>query len=157
MHLKIRLLHLQHYCINQRYRKKLSINGLSFYNLQNNFIKFSEMKKKFIIINVFLSMAVLFTILLQSIHTYDHHSEQISAKLSNQHHYKNKVETNNKHSLSEKCVTCDFNFYSFTTADFFVFQFHINSAVKAVTSILSQPSSSFFKGCLFSLRAPPVV
>ena len=113
------------------------------------------MKKKHIIINVFLSMAVLFSILFQSIHAYEHHSEQIAAKHS-QHHSKNKVETNNNHSVSEKCVTCDFNFYSFTTADFFVFQFYVNSAVKAFTSFFSQQSSSFFKGSLFSLRAPPI-
>lgn len=113
------------------------------------------MKKKHIIINVFLSMAVLFSILFQSIHAYEHHSEQIAAKHS-QHHSKNKVETNNHHSVSEKCVTCDFNFYSFTTADFFVFEFHINKAVTTLSLFFCHQHSSFFAGSLFSLRAPPI-
>lgn len=138
LHLKIRYLYLQHNCIKQRYKKK-----------------FSGMKKKFIIINVLLSMAVLFSILLQSVHYYEHHSEQITTKHSHQHS-KNKTEINNDHSISEKCFTCDFSFSSFTTADFYVFQFHKNIPVKTCISFFTPQSSSFFKGSFFSLRAPPL-
>lgn len=156
MCLKIILLHLQYCCVKQKYKKKANINGSLFRIHKNNSIKFSEMKKKIIIINVFLSMAVLFSILLQSIHSYEHNSEQITAKLSNQHHSKNKIETSSKHNVSEKCFICKFNFYSFTTAAFFVFQFQINSAVRTVPLFFSHQYSSFFTGSLFSLRAPPL-
>jgi hypothetical protein len=127
-----------------------------FLKPQKNSIKFSEMKKKRIIINVFLSMTVLFSILFQSIHSYEHNSEQNPAKLSNQPHSKNKVETSNKHNVSEKCFICNFNFYSFTTAAFFVFQFHLNSTVRTVPLFFSHQHSSFFTGSFFSLRAPPL-
>jgi len=117
----------------------------------------SGMKKKFIIINVLLSMAVLFAILFQSIHSYEHHSEQLTEKHCHHDHSKNKTELTHGHSIAEKCFTCDFNFSSFTTTEFFVFQIHKNSAVKTFTSFISQQSSSFFAGSLFSLRAPPLV
>lgn len=114
------------------------------------------MKKKIFIINVLLSMAVLFSILFQSIHAYDHHSEQIFTKITQQRPSKNKAEISNNHSISEKCFSCDFNFSSFTTTDFHLFPFYKNSAVKALTSFFFLQSSSFFKGCLFLLRAPPL-
>lgn len=115
------------------------------------------MKKKIIIINVLLSMAVLFSILFQSVHSYVHHSEQITVKISHQHHSKNKAEINNNHSVSEKCFTCDFSFSSFTTTDFYVLSFHKNNAVTTFYSFLSPKHSSFFIGSLFSLRGPPLV
>lgn len=115
------------------------------------------MKKKFIIINVLLSMAVLFSILFQSVHAYGHHSEQITERLSHQHHSKNKAEISNNHSVHEKCFTCDFSFSLFTTTDFYVLSFHKNSAVTTIYSFLSHQHSSFFAGSLFSLRAPPLV
>ena len=115
------------------------------------------MKKKFIIINVLLSMAVLFSTLFQSIHSYEHHSEKLLAKQCQHQHSKNKTEVTHGHSVIEKCFICHFSFSSFTKSEFFAFQFHINSAVKAGVSFLSQQFSSYFKGSFFSLRAPPVV
>lgn len=115
------------------------------------------MKKKFIIINVLLSMAVLFAILFQSVHSYAHHSEQLSAKVSHQQHSKNKAEISNNHSAHKKCFACDFSFSSFTTTDFFVFQFHKNNPVTTLYSFLSHQHSSFFAGSLFSHRGPPII
>ena len=116
----------------------------------------SGMKKKNIIINVLLSLAVLFPILFQSLHSYDHHSKQLTEKYCHHDVSKNKTEVTHGHSISEKCFTCDFNFSSFTSTDFYVFSFHKNCAVKAFSSIFFQQHSSFFKGSLFSLRAPPL-
>lgn len=114
------------------------------------------MKKKFVIINVLLSMAVLFSILFQSVHSYEHISEQIGTKHSVEPISKNKTEINRNHSINEKCETCDFHFSSFTTNDFYLFSFDKNNLVKAFTSFFSEQHSSFFKGCIFSLRAPPL-
>ncbi len=62
------------------------------------FLKFTKnpvsgMKKKYIIINVLLSMAVLFSILFQAVHAYGHHSEEIAEKIAH-HHSDNKDEIN---------------------------------------------------------------
>ncbi|MGM8360974.1 hypothetical protein ACSV4D_03555 [Flavobacterium sp. ARAG 55.4] len=113
------------------------------------------MKKKFILINVFLSMAVLYSILFQAIHAYGHYSEEI-AKKTTYHHSDNKVEINQNHSIFEKCSTCDFNFSSFTTTDFYVFPFCKNNTVKVFTSLFTKQHLSFFTGSLFALRAPPL-
>ena len=113
------------------------------------------MKKKYIIINVFLTLAILFSILFQSIHAYEHHSEQITAKYS-QKHSKNKTDLTNNHSISEKCFSCDFSFSSFTTHDFYVFTFHKSNVVKTSVSLFYTKSTSFFTGSLFALRAPPI-
>ncbi len=99
-------------------------------------------------------MAVLFSILFQAVHAYEHHSEL--AEKDCHHHTKNKTDISNDHSVSEKCFSCDFSFSSFTTTDFYVFQFHKNSAVTTFYSFLPHQHSSFFSGSLFSLRAPPI-
>lgn len=115
------------------------------------------MKKKIIILNVFLSMAVLFSTLFQSIHSYEHHSEKLLAKHCLHQYSNNKSEVTHEHSVVEKCFTCHFSFSSFTTTHFHVFLFHKNSSVAYFPSFYSFQHSSFFKGCLFSLRAPPLV
>lgn len=101
-------------------------------------------------------MAVLFTILFQSIHSYEHYSEQIVTKNSVKHFSKNKTEINSNQSINEECPICDFQFSSFTANGFYLFSFDKNNVVKAFTFSFSEQHSSFFKGCFFSLRAPPL-
>lgn len=114
------------------------------------------MKKKIIITNVLLSMTVLFSILFQSIHAYEHHSEQFASKKCQHDDSKSKTELTQGHPIFEKCFTCDFSFSSFTTNDLYVFQCHKDSAVKAFSPFFSHQLSAFFVGSLFSLRAPPI-
>ncbi len=114
------------------------------------------MKKKYIIINVLLSMTVLFSILFQAIHSYEHHSEALAEKHCEHHYSKNKTEVTHAHKVLENCEVCSFQFSSFTTTEFYEFQFHKNGVVKALSSFLSPQHSSFFKGSLFALRAPPI-
>ena len=102
------------------------------------------MKKKYLIINLLLSMAVLFSILFQSIHFYDHYSEQKLTKQSVEYFSKNKTEINSSYSISEKCTTCDFHFSSFTANDFYLFSFYKNNVVKPLTFFFSHQHFSFF-------------
>ena len=115
------------------------------------------MKKKIIILNVLLSMAVLFSTLFQSIHSYEHHSEKLLAKHCLHLSSKNKTEVTHRHSVIEKCFTCHFSFSSFITPDFYAFPFYTNSSIAYFPSFYSFQDSSFFKGSFFSLRAPPIV
>jgi hypothetical protein len=130
---------------------------INWFKSKTIFIAFSGMKKKIIILNVLLSMAVLFSTLFQSIHSYEHHSEKLLAKHCPHLSSKNKTELTHRHSVIEKCFTCHFSFSSFTSPDFFTFLFTKNSSVAFFPSFYSFQHSSFFKGSLFSLRAPPVV
>ena len=119
-------------------------------------IWFYGMKKKHIITNVLLSIALLFSILFQSIHSFEHHSIGLAEKNCHHSDSKNKKELTHWHSIAEKCPTCDFSFSSFTTTPFFMLQFPNKSVATTFYSFLSHQHSSFFTGSLFSLRAPPL-
>ncbi|MCG9793384.1 hypothetical protein [Flavobacterium algicola] len=114
------------------------------------------MKIKYIIINVLLSMAVLFPILFQAVHSYEHFSEHEVVTYIFENATKNKTDLNNQQSKYEKCATCDFHFSSFTADDFFAFSLNADKFVKTATPTLLYKYSSFFKGAIFSLRAPPL-
>lgn len=115
------------------------------------------MKKKWIIISIILSVAVLFSILFQSIHSYEHHSHQIQEKEHHHHLSKDKAELSDDHSTFEKCFTCDFSFSLFTAFTVYLFQFYKNSSENYSPFYCFQQHSSFFKGSLFALRAPPIL
>lgn len=115
------------------------------------------MIKKFHITNVFLSFAVLFSILFQAIHAYEHHLEALTEKHCDHQYSTNKTEISHAHKVAENCVVCHFNFSSFTTTEFYEFQFHKNIHVTHSPLFYFQKQAAFFKGSLFSLRAPPLV
>jgi hypothetical protein len=97
----------------------------------------------------------LFSILFQSVHSYEHHSELVENHCEHQYS-KNKTEVSHGHHIIGKCFACNFNFSSFTTTDFFVISFHKNSLISNPPLFYFQKQSSFFKGSLLSLRAPPL-
>ncbi|PXY42113.1 hypothetical protein DMB65_02430 [Flavobacterium cheongpyeongense] len=114
------------------------------------------MKKKWILISIILSMAVLFSILFQSIHSYEHHSLQIQKK--EHHHLSNeKALIIDDHSAFEKCFTCDFSFSLFTVLTVYLLPFYKNSSKNYSPFYYFQQHSLFFKGSLFALRAPPIL
>lgn len=113
------------------------------------------MKKKFKIVNLFMPLIVLFAILFPAIHSYEHildpHSskEKIEFSVSEKPQFKAKL-----HSF-HKCSICDFKFSAVGTFEFNVFQFYKNIAVVKHLNFYSEQHFAFFKGALFSLRAPP--
>jgi len=115
------------------------------------------MKQKIVCINVILSIAILFSILFQAVHSYEHHSEQLAIKKCEHQHSKNQTQLNHSHQTIDKCFTCGFTFSFSTTTVPAVFEFHQKPQVTSVIFSYFQSHFSFFKGSLFSLRAPPVV
>ena len=113
------------------------------------------MKKRHIIINVFLSLAVLFSILFQSVHSYEHHSE-LAENHCDHHYTKDKTEVSHGHHIIEKCMVCDFNFSSYTNQYLCEISFHKIISTFNPPLFNFQKQSSFFKGSLFSLRGPPL-
>lgn len=113
------------------------------------------MKKKYIIINVFLSMTVLFSILFQAVHSYEHHLEL--AEHHCDHIYaKDKTEISHSHNIAEQCVVCHFNFSSFTTTPFYTLQLYKKHIEVNFTLFYFEKHAAYFKGSFFSLRAPPI-
>jgi PP-loop superfamily ATP-utilizing enzyme len=114
------------------------------------------MKKKFSIVNLVLTIAVLFSILVQTIHSYEHVVKQFSEKKC-EHKLTSAAEITHQHNKFHTCYLCNFTVSSFLFSD-------VNYAVldKLVLNSGNSLASSkeitqFFKGSLFALRAPPVV
>ncbi len=114
------------------------------------------MKSRFAIINFALSVAVLFSILFQSVHSYEHLAKQISEKEC-LHEYKSSKEITHQHEAFENCFVCTFTLSSFIAQDFIAPEFKRTADDRIIPVIALSAVSTFFKGSLFSLRGPPVV
>ncbi|MDD5150310.1 MAG: hypothetical protein PHC28_07470 [Flavobacterium sp.] len=112
------------------------------------------MKKKFALLNYFLMIAVLFSILFQSVHSYEHLAKQLSEK--NCHHtYNSSKEITHQHHNFDHCFVCNFTLSSFVTSKISQFEFKKINIPSGYTFFKSRAITQFFKGSLFALRAPP--
>ena len=102
-----------------------------------------------------MPLIVLFAILFPAAHSYEHildtnlSKEKLEFSISEKPQFKAKL-----HSF-HKCSICDFKFSAVGTFEFTVFQFYKNNVAVKHLSFYSQQHLAFFKGSLFSLRAPP--
>ena len=101
-------------------------------------------------------IAVLFSVLIQSWHSYTHFAEQISEKECLHEHH-SKTELTHPHEAFENCFVCSFAFSSFIAQDAISFEIKKTALDLATPFSISRALPSFFKGALFSLRAPPTV
>ena len=113
------------------------------------------MKKKFVIVNSFLALAVLFVMLFQSVHSFEHIAQQLTEKECH-HDYTSKQQVTHQHHNLDHCFVCDFKMGHFVSLDFSNFEFK-NPVVSSGYSLFkSREITQFFKGSLFALRAPPI-
>jgi hypothetical protein len=113
------------------------------------------MKKKFVIVNSFLVLAVLFAMLFQSVHSYEHLSQQLSEKKC-QHKYTSSKEITHQHHNFDHCIVCNFTISNFVTSDNSHFEFKKMIISSGYSFFKSREITQFFKGSLFALRAPPI-
>lgn len=113
------------------------------------------MKKKGVIINLLLSLIVLFPILFQLVHIYEHHSEKRETKqeLVSQATTKNQLTTDQ--TISEDCFVCDFKFTVHSLTSIFIYSSPMDCSVVANPLFFLPKEIYFYCGSLFSLRAPP--
>lgn len=114
------------------------------------------MKKKSVILNSFIAVAVLFSMLSQFAHSYEHLAQQLSEKECH-HKYTSKQEITHQHHDAEHCFVCHFSISSFITSDVYHFEFANNIVFSGDALFHSNETSPFFKGSLFALRAPPTI
>ena len=117
------------------------------------FLTFAVMKRKLLILNLSLVVAVLFSILFQSADSIGHIQEQFSQKECH-HTYNSKAELTHQHHNFEHCYVCQFGFSSFITPikysyAFFAGNYKIPYLFSNTTAVYS------FSGSLYSLRGPP--
>jgi len=113
------------------------------------------MKKRFVILNSFLALAVLLAMLFQSAHTYQHLAQQLSEKKCH-HTYSSKHEITHQHHNFDHCYVCDFKMSSYTYSEIASYEFQDAVINSGYTFFKSREIAQFFKGSLFALRAPPV-
>jgi predicted membrane protein len=115
---------------------------------------FAEMKKKFVILNSFVMIAVLFAILLQYVHSYEHLAMQLSERKCH-HKYNSTKEITHQHHNFDRCFVCDFTLSTFISSDNVPFEFKKTAIPSEYSLFNSKEITQFFKGSLFALRAPP--
>ncbi|MES2573995.1 MAG: hypothetical protein V4572_03555 [Bacteroidota bacterium] len=113
------------------------------------------MKKRFHILNSFLVLAVLFAMLFQSVHSYEHFEAELSQKKCH-HKSTSKQQITHQHHNFDHCFVCDFKMSSFVSSDILYFEFQNTIIPSGYTFFESREITQFFKGSLFALRAPPV-
>lgn len=113
-----------------------------------------RMKKKIAIHNLVLTFAVLFSMLFQTVHNYEHFAKQLSEKKC-YHKSNSSQEITHKHHNYDTCFVCNFTVGSFISSDISHFEFKNTSYFSGYSFFKSREITSYFKGSLFALRAPP--
>jgi hypothetical protein len=112
------------------------------------------MKKKFVIVNSLLAVAVLISMLFQFVHSYEHLAKQLSEKECHHKSTSNHEITHQHHDV-EHCFVCHFSVSNFVTSDIYHFEFQKTILTSGYSFFKSREITQFFKGSLFALRAPP--
>lgn len=113
------------------------------------------MKKKFVIVNAIVGMAVLFSILFQSLHGFEHLAKQLSQKKCvHQHH--STAELTHQHHNFDHCLICEIVFSNSIPAENIPFQYQF--AFEALPYFITFQTRiiTSFSGSNYSLRGPPL-
>jgi hypothetical protein len=113
------------------------------------------MKKKFSILNLVLTIAVLVSMLTQSVHSYEHVLKEFSEKKC-YHKLTSGTEITHQHNKFHTCYLCNFSISSFLSADLNYSQPSILVLSSSNSLAISKETPQFFKGSLFALRGPPL-
>jgi hypothetical protein len=112
------------------------------------------MKRKFVVVNLILIVSVLFAMLFQSVHSYEHLAKQLSEKKCS-HKNNSSHEITHQHHNFDHCFVCDFTLSNFISATISHFEFKKTNLPSGYSFFNSREITQFFKGSLFALRAPP--
>ncbi|MBE8724294.1 hypothetical protein [Flavobacterium hungaricum] len=115
------------------------------------------MKKKIIFINFLMSLMVLSAMLFQTIHSYEHVFKQLIEKPCEHHTSANQKEITHSHSVDTNCHICHFAFSTYIPNLFQTVTFQVIGIETKSVFVYTKSTTAFFKGSLFSLRAPPAL
>lgn len=113
------------------------------------------MRKKRLLISVTLVITVLFSILFQSLHTYEHFVKQFADKEC--HHKKNNfgvAEIIHKHHAVDDCKVCHFTFGSYVFPKVIAYKLILN--YKQLPYFHTDTEKNIlYSGSMYSHRGPP--
>ena len=104
-----------------------------------------------------MSLTVLFAMLFQTIHSYEHLYKQLTEKHCDHKYTANEKQITHSHAVDNNCPICHFTFSTFILNSFHPFSFHKQNVTALKVLFYNKVSSTFFKGSLFALRAPPTL
>ncbi len=114
------------------------------------------MKNKFVIINALISVVILFSILFQSAHSYEHLIKQLSEKKC-LHEHRYNFEVTHEHQDFDKCFVCEFVFSSNVLQNLNSFSFSNDAEIFKKESYFLTEFVPYFTGISYSLRGPPTI
>lgn len=113
------------------------------------------MKKKYSILSFLFGLTILFAIVLQSVHSFNHLEKSLSEKICHHKYAKNKTIIGHAHNDLEHCFVCEFTFSTSLKSDIFSYSFKKIIIPDSYSFFYSKEITQSFRGALFALRAPP--
>lgn len=104
-----------------------------------------------------MSLTVLFAMLFQTVHSYEHVYKQLTEKHCDHKYAAHKNQITHAHSVENHCPICHFTFSTFIPNAFHSLSFQKVNIVTTPVFFYKTVTSIFFKGSLFALRAPPTL
>lgn len=104
-----------------------------------------------------MSLTVLFAMLFQTIHSYEHVYRQLTEKHCDHKYAAHEKQITHSHTVENNCPVCHFSFSTFISNSFYTLSFHKVNQVISTVFFYKTVTSIFFKGSLFALRAPPAL
>lgn len=98
-------------------------------------------------------LTVLFSILFQSVHSYEHFAHDETVSIGHSDDGKTKVQAHDHDH--EKCFVCEFTLSSFIATEFTTFQPQISLRVASQINFPKLETPEFFSGSHSSHRGPP--
>jgi hypothetical protein len=114
------------------------------------------MKKKFSIFSFVLTFTVLFSMLFESLHKYEHVAAQL-AEVQCVHEKNSATEITHQHHNYDFCGVCAHKLSTFTFSFQTAFDLVVLDHFSKSADFKSKEITQFFKGSLFALRGPPNV
>lgn len=115
------------------------------------------MKRKLLLTNALMGLMILFAILFQSFHSFEHLVKQFSEKKCHHIYNADKTEFTHSHNGLEKCFVCEFALSSSIKVETLKIALEHNSSYYKPSFLSTFESISFYNGSSFSLRGPPIV
>lgn len=113
------------------------------------------MKNKIILINLSLMVAVLFAMLFQSLHGYEHIIKDHSTPKCHLKHLTSQNQITHEHNSIEHCFACEFTFSNYKSAEIQIVSFVASLPCFKSTFYYVKRLHSFYNGISYSLRGPP--
>ncbi len=112
------------------------------------------MNKKLQNLSFSLLIVMLFAMLFQSVHSYEHLAKQLTSKHCDHKYDRSKNQISHTHQNVDHCFVCEYSFSSYIPVDFFSFGFKKPIQNTSYHFALTE-NPIVFSGSQLALRGPP--